>query len=167
MGELEASVRTSAKYLDKKWPVPSKQLVNPPEERLQGSSLPPRLPGSLLHPLEEPRSPTDTGQELWLFVRSEDTRSPPNFWSEKSLRISKLISDFSLPPLALSRRLVRLISLVCLRTPICAQFMPSVSPLCQRTSNWPEESVERELRCSSSFFSSVAPVFIPDIFVYL
>merc|ERR1712107_169549 len=64
------------------------------------------------------------------------------------------------------QRLVRLISLVCLRTPICAQFTPSVSPLCQRISNWPEESEERELRCSSSFFSSVAPVFI-QIFSFI
>merc|ERR1711983_542480 len=71
--ESEASVRTSAKYLDKKWPVPSKQLVNPPEERLQESSLPPRLPGSLLPPPEESRSLTDTDPELLLSVRSEDT----------------------------------------------------------------------------------------------
>merc|ERR1711997_347838 len=67
--------------LNEPWPVPSRPLVNPPEERLPGSSWPPRLPGSPLHPPEESRSPTDTGPELWLSERSEDTRSPLSFSS--------------------------------------------------------------------------------------
>merc|ERR1711899_447040 len=117
------------------WLVPSKLPVNPPEERLPGSSSPPRLPGSLPPPPEESRSPTDTGPELWLSVRSGDTRSPlssspgsfpSSVSSEKSLRISKPISDSSLLPLELSRRPARLTWLVCLRTPTCAPSTPSV-----------------------------------------
>merc|ERR1712027_46258 len=82
------------------WPVLSRPLVNPLEERLPGSSWPPRLPGNLLHPLEESRNLTDTDLVLWLSERSEDTRSPLSCSSEschssvsreKLLRISKLI----------------------------------------------------------------------------
>merc|ERR1712020_178193 len=117
------------------WPVPSKQLVSLLEEKPPGSSLPPRLPGSQPHQLEESRSPTDTGQELSLSVRSGDTRSPlssssgschSSVSSEKSLRISKLISDSSPLPLALFRRPARPTWLVCLRTPTCAPSTPSV-----------------------------------------
>ena len=94
------------------WPVQSRPLVSPPEERLPGSSSPLRLPGSPPPPPEESRSPTDTGPELWLSVRSGDTRSPlssssgscpSSVSSEKSPRISKLISDSSPLPLALFR----------------------------------------------------------------
>merc|ERR1712226_1708519 len=117
------------------WPVPSKQLVSLLEEKPPGSSSPPRLPGSQPHQQEESRSPTDTGQELWLSVRSGDTRSPlssssgscpSSVSSEKSLRISKLISDSSPLPLALFKRPARLTWLVCLRTPTCAPSTPSV-----------------------------------------
>ena len=59
-----------------KWPVPSKPLVSLPEERLLASSSPPRRPASPLLPPVVSRSPTDTDLELWLFVRSADTRSP-------------------------------------------------------------------------------------------
>merc|ERR1711976_1092520 len=117
------------------WPVQSRPLVSPPEERLPGSSSPLRLPGSPPPPPEESRSPTDTGPELWLSVRSGDTRSPlssssgscpSSVSSEKSPRISKLISDSSPLPLALYRRPARLTWLVCLRTPTCAPSTPSV-----------------------------------------
>merc|ERR1711881_140638 len=64
--------------LNQPWPVPSRPLVSPPEEKLPGSSWPPRLRGSPLPPPEEGRSLTDTGPALWLSGRSEDTRSPPS-----------------------------------------------------------------------------------------
>merc|ERR1712051_603178 len=117
------------------WLVQSRPPVSPPEERLQGSSSPLRPPGSPPPPPEESRSPTDTGPELWLSVRSGDTRSPlssssgsfpSSVSSEESLRISKLISDSSLLPLALFRRPARLAWLDCLRTQSCAPPTPSV-----------------------------------------
>merc|ERR1739844_462501 len=138
--------------LKEKWPVQSRPPVSPPEERLQGSSSPPRPPGSPPPPPEESRSPTDTGPELWLSVRSGDTRSPPSSLSGsspssvssgRSLKISKLISDSSQLPLALSRRPVRPTWSGCSRTPTCAPSTPSVSPSCQRTSSSPGESGER------------------------
>lgn len=45
----------------KVWLVPSRRLVNPPEERRLGSSWPPKLPGKARHRLVELRNPTDTG----------------------------------------------------------------------------------------------------------
>jgi len=149
--------------LNQPWPVPSRPLVNPPEEKLPGSSWPPRLPGSPPPLQEEWRSPTDTGQEQSLFVRSEDTRSPlscssgscpSSVWWEKLLRTSRLISGSSLLPLELSRRPVRLTSSVCLRTPTCALSTPSVSLLCQRISSLlavSAESVPKFSRLSSLF----------------
>merc|ERR1711983_54726 len=121
-----ASVTTFQLKLKEKWPVQSRPPVSPLEERLPGSSSPPRPPGSRLPPPEESRSPTDTGPVRWLSVRSGDTRSPlssssescpSSVSSEKSPRISKLISDSSPLPLALFRRPARLTWLVCLRTP--------------------------------------------------
>lgn len=44
-----------------RWPVPNRQPVNPPEERRQGSSWLPRLPGRVPHPLAEWRSRIVTG----------------------------------------------------------------------------------------------------------
>merc|ERR1712128_349201 len=79
MGEGRTSKYSNTEQTNlEKWPVPSRQLVSLLEERLQGSSWPPRLPGSQLLPPEESRSPTDTGQEPSLSVRSEDTRSLPS-----------------------------------------------------------------------------------------
>merc|ERR1711892_60924 len=145
MGEGRTSKYSNTEQTNlEKWPVPSRQLVSLLEERLQGSSWPPRLPGSQLLPPEESRSPTDTGQEPSLSVRSEDTRSLPSSSSgscpssvsrEKLLRISRLILGSSLLPLVLSRRPVRHTSLDCLRTLTCVLSTPSVSPLCQRTSS--------------------------------
>merc|ERR1712242_686141 len=139
--------------LKKKWPVPSRPLVSQLEERLPGSSWPPRPPGSPPPPPVESRSPTDTGPAPWLSVRSGDTRSPPSCSSAscpssvssgRLPRISKLISGSSLPPSALCRRLARPTWSVCSRTPTCAPSTPSVSPSCPRTSSWPGGSVARE-----------------------
>merc|ERR1712226_478869 len=77
------------------WLAPSKLLVNPREERLLGSSSPPRLPGSLLLPLGESRSLTATDLARSLLGRSEGTRNPlsslsasfhSSVWSVKSPR---------------------------------------------------------------------------------
>merc|ERR1712212_415937 len=125
------------------WPVPSKQLVSLLEEKPPGSSLPPRLPGSQPPQQEESRSPTDTGQEPSLSVRSGGS---------------------SLLPLELSRRPARLIWWDCSRTPICAPFTPSVSLLCQRISSLlavSAESVPKFTRmfslflCLTKYFLSV------------
>merc|ERR1711909_221104 len=133
------------------WPVPSKQPVRLLEEKPPGSSSPPRLPGSLPHQQEESRSPTDTGQEPLLSVRSGDTRSPlssssascpSSAWSVRSPRTSRLTSASRALPSWPSRRPARLTSSVCLRTPTCAPSTPSVSPSCPRTSSWPGGSVE-------------------------
>jgi len=150
------------------WPVPSKPLVNPLEERLQGSSLPPRLPVSLLRQLEESRSHIGTDLELLPSEKSEDTRSLLSFWSESSpssvsseklLRISKPILGSSLQPLELSRRPVKPTLLVCLRTPTCALSTPSVSLLCQRISSSLVVSVVNELKLQLII---PLPVWIPN-----
>lgn len=44
------------------------------------------------------------------------------------------------------RKRVRPIWLVCLRTPTCVQFTPSVWPLCPRTFNWPDVFEESALK---------------------
>merc|ERR1712029_950266 len=162
MGKVDSEASKCHNYSaepKRKWPVQSRPPVSPPEEKLRGSSWPPRPPGSPPPPPEESRSPTDTGPELWLSVRSGDTRSllssssgsfPSSVSSEKSLRISKLISDSSLLRLALSRRPARLTWLVCLRTLTCAPSTPSVSPSCQRTSSWPGGSEERGPKSSAA-----------------
>jgi len=146
------------------WLVPSKLQENPLEERLQESSWPPRLQENLLQQLEESRSPTDTGLELLLSVRSEDTRSPLSFssenflssvWWERLLKTSRLTLDFSHLLSWLSRRQVRLTLLDSLRTLTCAPFTPRESPSCPRTSSWPEESEERELNFFQLHFSTI------------
>merc|ERR1711884_892799 len=99
------------------WPVPSRLLVNPPEERLPGSSWPPRLPGNLPPAPEVSRSPTDTDLVPWLSEKSEDTRSLLSFSSEncpssvllgRSPRTSRLTSGSSLPLSVPCRRPARL-----------------------------------------------------------
>merc|ERR1711944_106534 len=109
------------------WLVRSRPPVNPQEARPQGSSWPPRLPGSLRHPPEVSRSPIGTGPAQSLYVRSGVTRSPPS------------CSSASCPSRGWPGRPTWL---VCLRTPTCAPSTPSVSPSCPRTSSWPGGSVE-------------------------
>merc|ERR1712130_793434 len=103
MGSLQKVFRVTSKcrkfQVSKiQWPVPSRQLESPPEERLQGSSSPQRQPENLPPQLEESRNPTDTGPEPSLSVRSEDTKSPPScssgschssVWLEKLPKISR------------------------------------------------------------------------------
>merc|ERR1712029_885410 len=144
-----------------KWPVQSRQLENPLEERLPGSSSLRRLPGSLLLQLEESRSLTDTGLEPSPSVRLEDTRSPlscssescpSSVWGERLPKISKLISGSSQLLLELFRRHLKLTWLDCLRIPTCVPSTPSVSLSCPKISSWPEESVARELNYSILVF---------------
>merc|ERR1712088_1085043 len=117
-----------------RWLVRSRPPVNRQEARPQGSSWPPRLPGSLRHPPEVSRSPIATGPAQSLSVRSGVTRSPPS--------CSSASCGSSPPPSVPCRRLARPTWLVCLRTPTCAPSTPSVSPSCPRTSSWPGGSVE-------------------------
>merc|ERR1711890_101223 len=111
------------------WLVPSKQPVNPPEERLPVSSWPPKLPENPLPPPEESRSPIVTGPEQSPSGRSGDTRSPPSCSSVnspsrgssgRSPRTSKLISGSRALPSELSRRPAKLTWWVCSRIPTCA-----------------------------------------------
>ena len=124
-------------------------------EKLHESNWPPRQLANLPQPLVVSRNLTDTGQELLLSVRSVVIRRAPNFssasclsndLSEKSLKTSRLISDSRDQLLWLSRRQAKLTLLVFSKIPTCALSMPSESPSCQRTSNWPEESEVNELK---------------------
>ena len=138
-----------------KWQEPSKPLVNLLEERLQESSWLPRPPERAPQPLEEWRNLIVTDQEQSLFERSEDTRSRPNCWSEnspssvwsvRSPRTSRLTCDSNLQPSLLSKKPQKPTWSVSSKTPTCAPSTPRGWPSCQRTSNWPEESVENELK---------------------
>merc|ERR1711953_480713 len=133
------------------WHVLSKPLVNPLEEKLLANSWPPRLQENLLPPPVESRSPTDTGPEPSPSERSGGTRSPlssssascpSSVLSERSPRTSRLTSGSRALLSWLSRRLARLISSDCSRTPTCAPSTPRGSPTCPRTSSWPGESEE-------------------------
>merc|ERR1712233_206208 len=84
------------------WLVRSRLPVNPQEAKPQGSSWPPRLPGSLRHPPEVSRSPIATGPAQSLSVRSGVTRSPPSCssascpsrgWSGRLLRLDLAVTD--------------------------------------------------------------------------
>merc|ERR1711971_690820 len=166
---------TTSKYAS--WQELSRPLASLPEERLPGSSWPPRQLGSLPPPPEESRSPTDTGPAQSPSGRSEDTRSPPNFssascpssvWSGKSPRTSRLTSASRAPPSWLFRRRLKPTLLVCSRTPTCVPSTPRGSPSCPRTSSSPGGSVERgpRLRLSGHQRTQVLqynqPVFIYD-----
>ena len=136
-----------------KWLEQNKPQESPPEERPQESNLLPRLPESPPQPLEESRSHTDTVQVPSLSERSEDTKSPPSFWSEsfhskdlseRSPKTSRPTLDSKDLPSLPFKRLLRPTLSVFSRILTCAPSTPRESPSCQRTSNWPEESEERD-----------------------
>merc|ERR1712180_323455 len=97
MGNQVLTFATDTLYIER-WRVPSKLLVSLLEERLLGSSWPPRLQGSPHLLLEVSRNLIVTDLELWLSERSEDTRSlqnsssasfHSNVWSVRLPRISR------------------------------------------------------------------------------
>lgn len=101
------------------------------------------------------RSLTDTGPELLPSVKSGDTRRAQNFssgnspssaWSVRLPRILRPTWDSRVQPLGPYKRPVKLTWSVCLRTQICAPFMPNESQSCLRTFNWLDESGAREHR---------------------
>ena len=161
-----------------KWLVPSKPQGSPLEERLRGSSLPPRLLVNLLQPLVAWRSPIVSGLARWLWGRSASIRRAPSFslgsfhsrgWSGKLLRISRLISVFRAVLYLLFRRRLRLTLLGCSRILIFAPFMPRESPSCLRTFSLHVELGVKELRvcwfnvqsfcfCSGVFFNQILGV---------
>ena len=150
------------------WLVQSRPLVNPPEERLQGSSLPPKLLARVPQQQEAWRSHTDTGQEQLHWEKSVVTRRAPNCWSEncpssdwfvKSPRTSRLICDSRAQLLWLFRKLARPTWLVFSKIPTCVPFTPSVSPSCQRTSSLPAESVVNVLRLLALAFTDITALF--------
>merc|ERR1712156_603493 len=131
----QCSQLTSKEKRFEEWLVPSRLPVSPPEERLPGSSWPPRLPESRRPRPAASRSPTGTALVPSLSVRSVVTRNPLSFssancpsrgWSEKLLRTSKPISGSKVQPSAPFRRPVKLTWLAFSRTPTCAQSTPSV-----------------------------------------
>merc|ERR1712241_1032256 len=170
MGDKTAFEQVSQLLISKiQWPVQSRPLENPLEERLLGSSWLQRLPGNLLLQQEESRSLTDTGLEPSHSVRLEDTKSqlsfssescPSNVWRERLPKISKLISGSSRLLLELFRRHLKLTWLDCLRTPTCVPSTPSVSQSCPKISSWPGESVARELNCSILVFVYLVAILL-------
>ena len=143
------------RFLHSQWHEPSKLHENPLEVRLHENSWPPRLPERAPQPLEEWRSLIVTDLELLLSERSEDTRNPPNCWSEssrsrdwsvRSHRTSRPTCDSKAQPLPLSKKPRKLTSSVFSKTPTCAPSTQRGSPSCQKTSNWHEESVENVLK---------------------
>merc|ERR1712223_2323349 len=146
-----------------KWPVPSKPQENPPEAKPPVSNWQPRLPENLPPLPEESRNPTDIVQVQSLSVRSDVTKNPLNCWSAncpsnvlsvKSPKTSRLTCVSNLPPSWLSKRHLKLTWSVFPKIPTCAPSTPSVSPLCQRTSNLPAVSVVNVLK--RSFFDELA-----------
>ena len=127
-----------------KWPVPSRQLVSPPEARRQGSNSQQRPLVNQLRRPEVWKSHTGLGQELWHWERSGSTRRARSFWSEsslsrgwweRSLRTSRPTSDSRAAPSRLYKKLPRLTWSGSSRTPICAPFTPRESPSCPRISS--------------------------------
>ena len=146
--------RISTKFTSK-WHEPSKLHENPLEARLHENSWPQKLHESQHQLLVESRSHIVTDLVLLPFVKSEDTRNLLNCssenchsrdWFVKSLRTSKLTCDSSLLLSQLFKKPLKLTWLVFSRTPTCVPSMPRGSPLCQRTSNWHEESEESVLK---------------------
>jgi len=104
---------------------------------------------------EEWRNHIDSNQEQSHYVTSESIRKALNFslgnflskdWFVRSLRISKLISDFRVVLFPLFKKPLKRILLVCLKIRIFALFMLRELLLCLRILNLHAESGARELR---------------------
>merc|ERR1712157_471335 len=67
-------------------------------------------------------------------------------WSEKLPRISKPISDSRALLSWLFKKPLKLTWSASSKTPTCAPSTPRGSPLCQKISNWLDESEENELK---------------------
>ena len=152
--QLDEFLRISTKFTSR-WHEPSRPPENLLEARLHESSWPPKLHERAHQLLVESRNLIVTDLVPLLSERSEDTRNRPNCssenclsrdWSEKSLKTSKLTCDSSLLLSQLCKKPQKLTWLVFSKTPICVPSTPRGSPLCQRTSNWHEESEESVLK---------------------
>merc|ERR1711931_975 len=136
------------------WLEPSKLLENLPEAKPHESSSPPKLPENPPQPPVVSKSHIDSDQEPSLSEKSDDTKNPLNCssesfhssdWSEKLPRISKPISDSRALPSWLFKKPPKLTWSASSKTPTCAPSTPRESPLCQKISNWLDESEENEL----------------------
>merc|ERR1712024_89111 len=139
------------RYTTLKWLELNKPLENPLEVKPHESSSPPKLPENPPQPPVVSKSHTDSDQEPSLSERSDDTKNPLNCssesfhssdWSEKLPRISKPISDSRALPSWLFKKPPKLTWSASLKTPTCAPSTPRGSPLCQKISNWLDESEE-------------------------
>jgi hypothetical protein len=128
-----------------KWHASSKLLRRTLEAGLLARLL---LPRPLKRPLKTSRrrrSPTGTALALWPCARFAGTRNRQIFSYAKcrssalcarSLRTSSVIFAFSKVPSLFSRKPLRPISLVSLRTPTSAPSTPSASRYFRKTSSW-------------------------------
>jgi hypothetical protein len=121
------------------------------EEKLHENNLPPKPQERVHQQLVESRNHIDTDLVPSLSVKSEDTKNPlncssencpSNAWFVKLLKTSRLTCDSKAPLSLPFKKHLKLTSLDSSKTPTCVPSMQNVSLSCQRTSNWPEESVE-------------------------
>ena len=87
---------------------------------------------------------------------------PSKDWWEKSPKILRLIWGSSPALLWLFKKPLRPTWLDSLKTPTCVPSMPREWPSCPRTSNWPEESEERELK---KFLSQLLSTWQQTVFL--
>merc|ERR1712100_478954 len=99
---------------------------------------PPKLPENPPQPPVVSKSHTDSDQEPSLSERSDDTKNPLNCSSESSHSSALPSWLFKKPP--------KLTWSASSKTPTCAPSTPRESPLCQKISNWLDESEENELK---------------------
>lgn len=116
-----------------------------------------RLPGNLPQQLVEWRSLIVTALELLPFVKLGSTKKAQSFWSAnyhsnalfvKLRRILRRIWGFRAMQFLHFKRLQKHILWVCLRTPICVQFMPRGLPSCPRIFSLPDVLEENVLNYS-------------------
>ena len=121
--------------------------------RLPENNWPPKQPESPPQPQEESRNPTNSNPEQSPSEKSENTKNPQiswwesshsKDWSETSPMNSKQSSDSKVQPFWPFKRLLRPIWLDYSKTRICVLFMPKELRSWQKTSNWPEESEEKD-----------------------